>query len=577
VRELGLRLRVLVAALPVGLEQLASAVVGGPGASAWLAGAVPWLLAALTGGLVAALGYLTLITAADYPPLTAVGAGILGAALAVGLLILLLPQRAGLGARLLAAVLGAGAVGLLGSVFGTALVSAPLPAALLGGAATGLLVLGWRLQIAHSARSAASGAGLLPWAISVLLILSVLPVLQFGSELIITRATVSQFVDRQVGFSSTLLEMDGVALLLRFAAEPLAGPNAGQHWYLLREDAGADHAGLVRSPLDPATLSRRTVVARIDGDPAAVTAALDAFAARGAVAGEGSASDRVLVLLSSELAAVATEVRDLAGLDEVDGLAAGTLVRLALDFDGEGVALCAIRGDCQVRRLGRGVGPWEQLAHDPATGRGVVVRTGYPPSVAPMHVVGRQVPDQRSVDRFLSLPWVAAVTGWAQVLHAAMVQQDLSLPVDRLWLGPILFLLTAVLLWVGRRISYPVFQPLPDARPGGAPGAAQAEGLATGRLTPPGGSPVDVDAEPAVVRAATAGALLALPRRGLEVALPRALGSLSTLERGELRHVRARKPALRASWYGNQVQLLFRTDAERDAAAALLAGSAPAR
>jgi hypothetical protein len=54
--------------------------------------------------------------------------------------------------------------------------------------------------------------------------------------------------------------------------------------------------------------------------------------------------------------------------------------------------------------------------------------------------------------------------------------------------------------------------------------------------------------------------------------MPYVRGSLTGVETGELRYVRHREPALRVSWYGSQLQLVFDTDAQRDAAGVLLSG-----
>ena len=139
------------------------------------------------------------------------------------------------------------------------------------------------------------------------------------------------------------------------------------------------------------------------------------------------------------------------------------LVRLTLDFPGDAVAACAIRQDCDARRLAVGTGPWLHLAHDPASGAPIVVQLGYPPTVAPMHVFGRQTSDDGAVGRFLDGPQVRQLLGWAQVLRGAIIDHDPDLPVDRLWLGPILFVGLAVLLALGLWSGYPVFHATPLA------------------------------------------------------------------------------------------------------------------
>ncbi len=122
-----------------------------------------------------------------------------------------------------------------------------------------------------------------------------------------------------------------------------------------------------------------------------------------------------------------------------------------------------MRQDCDARRLAVGTGPWLHLAHDPASGTPIVVQLAYPPTVAPMHVFGRQTSDDGAVGRFLDGPQVRQLLGWAQVLRGAIIDQDPDLPVDRLWLGPILFVGLAVLLALGLWSGYPVFHATPLA------------------------------------------------------------------------------------------------------------------
>ena len=57
------------------------------------------------------------------------------------------------------------------------------------------------------------------------------------------------------------------------------------------------------------------------------------------------------------------------------------------------------------------------------------------------------------------------------------------------------------------------------------------------------------------------------------VPVPRELGTWSALHVGELRYVTDTQPAIRASWYGSQVQLAFDSDTDRDVAADVLRAS----
>jgi hypothetical protein len=98
---------------------------------------------------------------------------------------------------------------------------------------------------------------------------------------------------------------------------------------------------------------------------------------------------------------------------------------------------------------------------------------------------------------------------------------------------------------------------------------------ATGRLAPPDRSPVELDGAEVLVRPGASGPTIEVPKPGgaIVVPVPRELGTWSALHVGELRFVAGRQPALRASWYGSQVQLAFESDADRDAAATVLRAS----
>ena len=267
------------------------------------------------------------------------------------------------------------------------------------------------------------------------------------------------FVERQIGFSSSLVEIRGLAMLPPYPAEaPLdpetGGPAPGTYrWFPLRDQLSDRRIALVRSQLDGAALERREIVARVDSDidSDAVVAALRA---RG-VDVPDAVSGPSLQALGDQAAANASGVQSIDSVAALDGLAPGTVVRLTLDFPGDAVAACAIREDCDARRLAVGTGPWLHLAHDPASGAPIVVQLGYPPTVAPMHVFGRQTSDDGAVGRFLDGPQVRQLLGWAQVLRGAIIDQDPDLPVDRLWLGPILFVGLAVLLALGLLVRLP--------------------------------------------------------------------------------------------------------------------------
>ncbi|HEX2141478.1 MAG TPA: hypothetical protein VHK28_04265, partial [Candidatus Limnocylindria bacterium] len=537
--ELGIRVRLILGALPRGLERLVRTAVGDGPAWEWLPHAVPILTALAAAVAIGALELAAFQTAADYPPLVAVGLGSLGAGIG-GWGILLVPRApTSLGARLVAAAIGALAGGLLGTLLAEPIIRSPLLSAALAGLSGGLLVLGWRLQIAGTARAASRSIGLVPAVIGALVVLAAFPLLQAGAELIITRATVFQFVERQVGFSSTLVALEGYAVLSAFEAEPPIDPELGpdprpHRWVLMRSDPGDRRMALVRTALLPGGLQDQAVTARVVDDPSATRDAADDLRGRG-VDVPGAVMERMLVVPPPASGLNPDDAVRLASLEELDEVADGTLVQVELRFLGEAVATCALAGECDARRLGAGSGTWEQLATGAVGERPVIVRTPYPPTLAPVVVYGRQTADEGAVSRFTALPWIRDMTGWARLLRGAIVEHDPDLPVNRLWLGPILFGTTAVLLWLGRRVRYPVFVPQAVAGVDG-PAGGEVRALATGRIAPPGRSPVDLDGTPVTLRADDDGiTITSVPLGALEVRVPRGLGALSGVEPGELR------------------------------------------
>jgi hypothetical protein len=576
-RELADRIAPLLAVLPVALERVVRAAIGPASAWRWLAPALPVLLAVAVGVGVGALAFVTVDAAFDFPALVAVGAGALGAVVGFGLLGLV-RRSAGLPLQLAAAIVGAAVGAVLGNVFSGQIIDAPLVSALGAGILVGLLVLGRRLRIERAAEAAAENLELVPAVIWLLLLLAVLPLLQAGAELNIARATVGEFVDRDVG-TQPLVEIDGLALLAPFEAEPPVDPERGPdprryRWFPIRGAPTDRRIALVRSSIDPAILRRQTIVARVIDDPGAVRGAAEALTARGAQI-VAPLSDRLLTPLDAEGVEAANDVRSLSNLAELADVAAGSIVRLTLVFPGDGVASCVVGDDCEARRLAGGIGPWDHLASDPRGAGSVVVRATYPPTLAPLHVVGRQMADPGAVDRYLSRPWIRSLLGWAQVRRGGIIQHDLSLPVDRLWLGPVIFLGLAWALGYGRRLGYPVFrgQGMRGWSWGGANlGSRDIRATASGRLAPPDRSPLQLEDAEMLIRPAAAGPSIEVraPDGPIVAPVPRELSTWSALEVGELRSVRDRQPALRASWYGSQLQLVFESEADRDAAAIMM-------
>jgi hypothetical protein len=266
-------------------------------------------------------------------------------------------------------------------------------------------------------------------------------------------------------------------------------------------------------------------------------------------------------------------IRDLSSLGDASAAAVGEVVRVRVRID-DGIASCVPRGDCAARRLAAGIGSWDNVGSDPSGDARAVVRTTYPPSVARFRGVGQMTRDRDLIARFLAQPGARSVLGWGRKLRTALVDHDPSLPVDHLWLGPILFVAAGVLLLIGQWIGYPLFRATGAAGP--APpttGAAVLRCRASGRITPPNASPHEIDERPTTLRAdSTAGTQVGveLPVGRLEVTIPRLLDGLGSIEAGDLVLVSRSVPALKVDWYGTNLLLTFADRETRDAAAALI-------
>jgi hypothetical protein len=413
-----------------------------------------------------------------------------------------------------------------------------------------------------------------PWLLVLLAVLTIIPVGQALVELIVRPVTVGQLVDRRVGLETQLVAVDGLTLLAAFEADP--PPDASDaklvyHWYTVRDSLQELRLVLVRSPIAPESLRTRSVLARVVDDPAAVERTNAGIEARGGAQPDLEVG-RLLLIEERPRNLPVRELASLAGLDEAE---VGQLVRVRLQF-ADGIATCVGRGDCNAGALADGTGSWDNLASDDE-GRSVVVRTRYPPSVAPFVGVGHHAQDREMVGRLLALPIVQGLFGWGHVLEAAHVEHDLGLPIDHLWLGPILFMAFAALLLIGLRLPYPRFRPRTrSGRP--APGRSTIGPVpcrASGRITPPSASPFEIEDLRAELRSD--------PPRGAELRIqidgrwqpfliPRNLGGLGGTELGEVLTVRSRRPALKVDWFGSNVLLVFADTAPRDAANSMVRG-----
>jgi hypothetical protein len=328
---------------------------------------------------------------------------------------------------------------------------------------------------------------------------------------------------------------------------------------------------LVRSAVAPESLRTRSVLVQVVDDPETLDRTQAGILGRGEV-GPGGGVASVLLL---EVDPRGQDVTDLGSIADLQNVSPGKTVRLTLRF-GAGIATCVGRGDCSARNLANGVGSWDNLATDD-NGGWAVVRTLYPPSVAPFHGVGHQAQDRELVGRLLALPLVRGLLGWGHVLTAAHVEHDLGLPIDHVWLGPLLFTVFGALLLFGLRAGYPRFSARPmTASPPSAGWNGSLACRATGRITPPSASPFEIDDAPATLRGdPSRGSVLTVEVEGRprEFLVPRSLGSLGTTEFGDLLTVRSVLPALRIGWFGSNVLLVFTDRGARDAAAAMVRAS----
>ncbi len=412
----------------------------------------------------------------------------------------------------------------------------------------------------------------IPGLLILLALLTIIPVGQAMVEIIVRPVTVAELVDRNVGLSTRLVAVDGFALLTPLDAEPppdASGAGFVYRWYAVRDSLQELRLVLVRSLVTPDALRSRSVTARVVDDPAAVERTKDGLVARG----QPDPGDDLARFLLIEEEPGQNSVKDLGSLAELGGAKVGELVRVRVEF-GDGIATCVGRGACEARSLADGIGVWDHLAAD-ADGRHVVVRTLYPPSVAPFHGVGHHAQDRELLGSLLALPIVHGLLGWGHVLQAAHVEHDLGLPIDHLWLGPILFTAFATVLFVGTRLPYPRFRAHPRARHISTSGehSGQLSSRATGRITPPNASPFEVADLPATLRGVPASGTelrIEIDGRWRDFLIPRDLGGLGGTEPGDLIMVRSQRPALKVDWFGSNLLLVFEKASDRDAANALI-------
>lgn len=410
---------------------------------------------------------------------------------------------------------------------------------------------------------------LVPWLAALLVMLALIPLVQAGSELIITPVGSAEMVERRVGTNVTRVSLDGLAVDVSVPAPAVDGATAG-YYYFVRDAPAEGGLVVVQSPLPPSRLEARTVTGEVAADARVGAALRTELVRRGLSVRSAGPGARYLV----EIAAPAREPRQIDSAATLDTLAVGTSVRLPLRFLGIGVATCAeANGTCDARALAGGRATFDQLAYDPAGRATVVVRTPYPPSLVRFQAAGPQVLDEAPIDALLREGPVSRLVGWGQVLTGAWVRHDPALPADRLWLGPILFLALAGLLVLGLRLGYPIFRPTGPSRWTSRPAATPSQPLAvriSGRLAEVDGRRLELDS---TVGRLLPASIIGGPRlemmvdgRRLTVALPAPLTGASAVEEGDLLRLRGRSPALWLRWFGNEALLVFDTAAARAAA-----------
>jgi hypothetical protein len=437
------------------------------------------------------------------------------------------------------------------------------------------------------------------------LILAILPLLWAGAVRQILPATSTEMVERLVPTTVTYVGISGLAMTVPFPAPGRIG--APPYGLLVRDTLASSDLTVVTTDADPRRLLSRTVTGRMITRPLGEAAAA-LFTDRGEDV-RGLDPARVLVEVApdpdEEVIAVPA-VADLADVPE------GSLVRVALEFDGESIPTCVLEGTCQRAVLAAGTAGFLHLAHGSDGREAILVQMAYPSSVVPGEWAGPQVhwsepfdigeltiyeydPERpqisngQALEDFAASPGVQSLAGWGRIGVQASIAHDPDLIRDRLWLGPALLVLLASLLWLGGRYGYPYFRPLLEGSrrwtatpaPDTPTPAAPPEDLAvrvSGHALTVSGQRRNLDEEAAVIRPAegdverrvTAAIDLA---DGTQIPLAaHDTGLLGRVERGEVVSLNGVRPALWAHWYGTDLRMTFESAAARDLAADLVSG-----
>ncbi|MGH2401835.1 MAG: hypothetical protein ACRDE6_03925, partial [Candidatus Limnocylindria bacterium] len=212
-----------------------------------------------------------------------------------------------------------------------------------------------------------------------------------------------------------------------------------QRWYYLLIDPRDDSVGMVaRSPARLEERRTRTIVARVESDPAAVAAAgaaLDAGPLR-------VDPDRYLVELAERRPSTLTgdEVATPAGrgLDRREVVLRGTFGKARETVDGA----------------------WEYLVSD--GGRAVIVRSPYPPDALPVDVWGVAATDRVRAEQAAAVPELQRMLGDRRLPERRLLAEGVTPPIPAASYLPAMLLAgLATILVIGWLIGYPLFRRRP--------------------------------------------------------------------------------------------------------------------
>jgi hypothetical protein len=216
-----------------------------------------------------------------------------------------------------------------------------------------------------------------------------------------------------------------------------------QRWYYLLTDPLDDGVAMVaRSPERLEARRSRTIVARVEIDPAAVATALSGLHA-GTLRVD---PDRYLVELADRRPSILTGDAIASptgrGLQPGDVVLRGSFVDARPAADGDG---------------------WEYLASD--QGRAVVVRSPYPPDALPVDVWGVATTDRVRAAQAAAVPELRDALGGRRLPERRLLAEGVTPPLSEVsYLPAMVMAALAAILVIGWLVGYPVFRrrPTPD-------------------------------------------------------------------------------------------------------------------